>query len=1199
MVMVSALTLLMASEIITVQEGVAGFANEGLLTVLVLFVVAAGISHTGALDWYMGKMLGRPKNSASAQLRLMIPIAIVSAFLNNTPVVAVMIPIVQRWGKNVGVNPQQLLIPLSFASILGGTCTLIGTSTNLVVVGLLQARYPGDDVGQVGLFDLGKYGVPIAMAGMAYVLVFSSYLIPGGAKFIGGSGSGSGGGEGAEVPADLDDSILLGARLTKWSAAVNRTVKRSGLRDTGGVYLVSVHRAATGNVHRAVGPDFVLNVNDVLYFTGLVEGFGAFCQENGLEVVTNEVEDDIAPNHNEDDDKIITEGEDEMAPLSVNGRQQQQQQQEVSMLHDGAALNSIPEMDGPDEESTLQQMELGFIRKSSQTKKLSLSVIPEVDKSIGISKLSLMESDAADRRRYINYITDTIRGLRPYGEDSIGIVSKRKKAESRPDAPPKIVAHVDADNDPTGKLLAVAISTPDRPGLLLDISKTLIRLGLNFHRTEARVFDGRSLSLWYCEVMENGVSDIEEIWSVMNAMLEVESGVEAIKQKGVRVIRAVITKQSTLVNTNASETNFRQKYKAAIIAVQRDGKSTAEKLSKTRFQVGDILVLQVSDDSPLLVRPPKDFYKKAMKKSSSLVKFVRKRISSFGSLSDLGSQKSDNASDDETSVGRGATADQHKTKDDDDSVGDQSQVSETSQQVGFYVDADDDLSTSSMPSKNEASSPDQEISAAYKEQQDVWKDLAVVFSRGTDEESTDQVEGASREFLTAMEIAPNSGLINKTVGALGLDKLPGVFLVSIERPSIEESTTSLVLPKSPGGNHSVNSFDEHDLDVAPTFVTISQDQALQEKDILWFSGTANAIGDLRKIPGLKSYVNEEVKKINEKVHDRLLVQAVIARRSKLVGKTVKQARFRTTYGAAVISVHREGRRVQEHPGNIKLQAGDVLLLEAGSNFLKQHAESDKSFALLSEVQDSSPPRLKLLIPALVLAVAMLAVYTAGVTSLLICGMVAAMLMVCCGILSQQEVRDAINWEVYITIACAFGIGSALTNSGVAGGIADGLVKLGQAIGIGDAGLYATVYFATFLISNVVTNNAAAALLFPIAMDAAEATGANRERMAYTLMLGASASFMSPFGYTTNLLIYGPGGYKYVDFLRIGTPMQIVLWILSVIFVSIDSSHWYWTWVITTIVFLVISLFLLLDLDCRSIFRARGCMKRSHGDQHSS
>lgn len=163
----------------------------------------------------------------------------------------------------------------------------------------------------------------------------------------------------------------------------------------------------------------------------------------------------------------------------------------------------------------------------------------------------------------------------------------------------------------------------------------------------------------------------------------------------------------------------------------------------------------------------------------------------------------------------------------------------------------------------------------------------------------------------------------------------------------------------------------------------------------------------------------------------------------------------------------------------------------------------------------------------------------------------------------------------IIIAAAFGIGTALKNSGVAGGVADGLVGLGKVLGLGDAGLYATVYLATFLISNVVTNNAAAALLFPIAMDSADSTGANKEIMAYTLMLGASASFMSPFGYTTNLLIYGPGGYKYADFLRIGTPMQVILWILSIVFVS-NSSRWYISWIVTGIVLILTSIFLTFD-----------------------
>jgi Citrate transporter len=107
----------------------------------------------------MSKVLGRPKTDASAQLRLMVPITILSAFLNNTPIVVVMIPIVQKWAKNINVSVKQLLIPLSFASIIGGTCTLIGTSTNLVVAGLLEERYPNDPSKAIKLFDLSIYGV--------------------------------------------------------------------------------------------------------------------------------------------------------------------------------------------------------------------------------------------------------------------------------------------------------------------------------------------------------------------------------------------------------------------------------------------------------------------------------------------------------------------------------------------------------------------------------------------------------------------------------------------------------------------------------------------------------------------------------------------------------------------------------------------------------------------------------------------------------------------------------------------------------------------------------------------------------------------------------------------------------------------------------------------------------------------------------
>jgi hypothetical protein len=278
MVMVVALTMFMASGIVSIKEGLAGFSNEGVLTVMALFAVASGISKTGALDWYMSKLLGRPKTIPGAQLRLMIPITIVSAFLNNTPVVAIMIPIVERWARNVDLPLSQLMMHVSFASILGGTCTLIGTSTNLVVSGLLVARYPNDPEMRLGLFDLSLYGIPNALVGILYCVVASTSLLPGG----------RGKDAGAASMVLSSEDILLGAKLVPWSPAAGRSVKRSGLRNAGGIYLVSVHRAATGNVHRAVGPDFVLNVGDVLYFTGLVEGFADFCKEHGMVVLTND-----------------------------------------------------------------------------------------------------------------------------------------------------------------------------------------------------------------------------------------------------------------------------------------------------------------------------------------------------------------------------------------------------------------------------------------------------------------------------------------------------------------------------------------------------------------------------------------------------------------------------------------------------------------------------------------------------------------------------------------------------------------------------------------------------------------------------------------------------------------------------------------------------------------------------------------------
>ncbi len=175
LVLFSAVVLFLCAGILSPREMLEGFSNKGMITVALLYLVSEGVRQSGALTQIVARLLPQGKTTVlKAQLRILPSVALMSAFLNNTPVVVILAPIIRRWAEKVKLPPSKFLIPLSYVTILGGICTLIGTSTNLVVYGLIiEAGYEG-----FTMFELGRVGVFIAIAGIIYLLLFSRFLLP-------------------------------------------------------------------------------------------------------------------------------------------------------------------------------------------------------------------------------------------------------------------------------------------------------------------------------------------------------------------------------------------------------------------------------------------------------------------------------------------------------------------------------------------------------------------------------------------------------------------------------------------------------------------------------------------------------------------------------------------------------------------------------------------------------------------------------------------------------------------------------------------------------------------------------------------------------------------------------------------------------------------------------------------------------------
>ncbi len=369
-----------------------------------------------------------------------------------------------------------------------------------------------------------------------------------------------------------------------------------------------------------------------------------------------------------------------------------------------------------------------------------------------------------------------------------------------------------------------------------------------------------------------------------------------------------------------------------------------------------------------------------------------------------------------------------------------------------------------------------------------------------------------RGYTVEMLVDPNGPLVGQTIQQAALRQLPGLYLIEIDRQGN-------ILPA-----------------VAP-------DETLCAGDRLIFVGVVESVVDLQKIRGL-SPATDQVYKITAARPDRSLIEAVVSDSCPLVGKSIRQGRFRTLYNAVVIAVSRNGEQIRGKIGDIVLRPGDTLLIEAHRSFAEQQRNS-RDFYLISRLEDSTRPNHERAAVALAILAGMVASVAAGWLSMLEAALLAGGLMILARCTRGRAARAAVDWQVLIVIAASLGIGQALFVSGAADGIATALMSLAGSDPVVVLGL---VYLLTALFTSLITNNTAAVLMFPIAMAVSDSLGIGYMPFVMTIMIAASASFATPIGYQTNLMVYGPGGYRFSDYLRLGLPLTLLLGLLVILIV---------------------------------------------------
>lgn len=360
----------------------------------------------------------------------------------------------------------------------------------------------------------------------------------------------------------------------------------------------------------------------------------------------------------------------------------------------------------------------------------------------------------------------------------------------------------------------------------------------------------------------------------------------------------------------------------------------------------------------------------------------------------------------------------------------------------------------------------------------------------------------NRRYTFEMKVDEGSVIDGQTIEQAGLRRLPGAYIIAAERA---------------GGKR----------------IAVGPDTLLRSGDVLIFAGALETMSEVSRTKGLTRTQRDPAAPTGG-LHR---IEAVISERNPLVGKGVREAHFRTEYNAAVVAVHRGGEHLDQKIGDIVLQAGDTLLLEADDRFVERF-RNRPDFYYVHTLGEAEPYRDHKAWIALMVLVAIVAAVTLAKVELVTAALIGGGVMIASGCCTPHEARASINWRVLLMMGAAIGLGKAVATSGAADALAMPLIE--ALAGYGPLAILAAIYLVAMLLTTVIGPVPTAGLLFPVIAAIASSRGYNLTPFAITLMMTAAASFASPSAYQTNLMVYSVGGYRPIDYLRVGLPLNFIV-----------------------------------------------------------